>query len=212
MLRLQDTLRWQGIRGLTFRLRMHAGYRSAGWFVRPLDVPIAPAKPRVPARIGTLSMNDVEAYRLLRPETSAETFRSRLEAGHHCFAAWAEDQLVSVTWVGVGVTWLAFFSRDLRLEPGEIYLYDAHTHPQHRGQQLQPALVAAALAHFRAAGFKRAFSLIGLHNRSNVVVRERAGFRLVGMMGQVRVGRFHWNFFRGRRDEREPARKTRRDA
>ncbi|WP_119459249.1 hypothetical protein [Rhodospirillaceae bacterium SYSU D60014] len=201
LFRIRETLQWQGVHGLTFRALMHSGYRSAGWFVRPLDAPVRPVEARRPARVGELTASDAEAYVAFRPELTETVFLSRLEAGHRCFVAFVEDRPASVVWVAVDSVRVEFFSRTLFFGEGEIYLYNAYTDPANRGAHLQPLLIAAILSRYQAGGFVRAFSLIGLHNRPKITVCERAGFRRLGYLGQVRLGPFRRDFFRGRRDE-----------
>ena len=201
LFRIRETLQWQGVHGLTFRALMHSGYRSAGWFVRPLGTPAKPVEARRPARIEELTASDAEAYVAFQPDLTVAEFLSRLETGHRCWVAFVDGRPASVVWVAVERVRIDFFSRTLLFDKGEIYLYNAYTDPANRGQHLQPLLISTILSRYQAAGFVRAFSLIGLHNRPKITVCERAGFRRLGYIGQVRLGPFRRDFFRGRRDE-----------
>jgi hypothetical protein len=197
--RVRDILRWEGPRGLTARGLGALGYRAGDWYARPLDEPIRPVAPRPGVELGTLSEADLPEYLAFRRGATERQFLGRLRAGHVCFAARRDGKLASVTWVATDTARMEAVDAELTLEPGEAYLYDSFSTPLARGLRLQPTICAVILQRYRAAGFRRAVTLIGPENRPNIASRTRSGFRRTGTLQSVHVGPFHRVWFRGRR-------------
>lgn len=197
--RIRDILRWEGPRGLTARGLGALGYRAGDWYARPLDEPIRPVAPRPGVELGTLSEADLPEYLAFRRGATEGQFLGRLRAGHVCFSARLDGELASVTWVSTDTARMEAVDAELKLEPGEAYLYDSFSTPRARGQRLQPAICAGILERYRAAGFRQAVTLIGPENRPNIASRTRSGFRRTGTLASLRIGPLRRQWFRGRR-------------
>ena len=215
MSRFGELLRWEGVRGLVLRTLPVVGYRSVGRYVRSLEEPVPLRTASLPVSFEELNADDQDDYVAFRRGTTAAQFSSRRQAGNRCFVARHDGKLVAALWVATGRAQVGFLRREIELDPGEIYLFDAYTLPEHRGRHLQPMIVSRTLARFQEEGYRQALSLIAPHNRPNITVRERAGFRRVGTIGCVILGPFRYDFSRGNRraaesvppDGTEPARR-----
>ena len=105
-------------------------------------------------------------------------FQSRFERGEHIWTAHSDtDKIVSYCWVTrkpveIGEIGCAINPRD-----DEIYLYDAFTFAEYRGQNLYPAVMHRILAHSREAGLRRALIFVMSDNVASIRGVRKAGFR-----------------------------------
>jgi len=194
--RIVDVWREEGLKGLWFKGLAKTVYRRAVLVERPLDAPLPAIAPSVAVDIRLLGGTDVDAYLAFRPETRTADMRDRLARGHVCFAAWREGRIVSAAWLATGVVWIDYLERELRLAADEAYLYESYTAPGLRGQNI-PALRGACEArHFRDAGYRRQVAVIVPENRPALRHAEKAGWRVFGLMGYVKLGPWRRDFCR----------------
>ena len=105
-------------------------------------------------------------------------FQSRFERGEYIWTAHSDaDKIVSYCWVTrkpveIGEIGCAINPRD-----DEIYLYDAFTFAEYRGQNLYPAVMHRILAHSREAGLRRALIFVMSDNVASIRGVRKAGFR-----------------------------------
>jgi hypothetical protein len=194
--RAREILRREGWRGAAFRVLAALGYRRWGWFSRSLDPPLAPVPTDLPLRFAELGPDQLEAYLAFRRGATREQFLGRLGQGQHCFGAWLEDRLVSVTWVTTGRIRIGPGRVSCALDPRTLYLHDSFSSRDVRGHHVQSALGVHLLERHRAA-FARVVSLIAAENRSSVASRRRLGFRRAGTLHHLEIGPLRRTFLGG---------------
>jgi ribosomal protein S18 acetylase RimI-like enzyme len=197
--RIREIGQREGTRGFVYRTLALIGYRTVGRYQRALDAPIELASAQIPIEIGRLTAEHVGEYVAFRRGATPLQFLSRLEEGHCCYAARHDGQLASTAWVAERSAWVEALGQHISLDQGEMYIFDAFTLSDYRGQHIQPRIVSTILLDFKAAGFRQAVSLIAPYNRSNIIVRERAGFRRTGAINCIKAGSLSWTFFRRER-------------
>jgi GNAT superfamily N-acetyltransferase len=200
--RAAEILRYEGAAGLWFRVLAVLGYRREGWFERSLRDPIAIREAGLPVVIEELQAADAQDYVAFRPGADAERFGERLERGCRCFAARLDGRILAATWTLEGGGWVEHLGRDLRLEDGEVYLFNAYTLSEARGHGLRGAISAAVLEDCRKRGFETAIALIEPHNLPSVRSCERSGYRRTGTIARVRIGPWRRELSWGRTDRR----------
>jgi ribosomal protein S18 acetylase RimI-like enzyme len=183
--------RRQGTSVLLRKILSALGYRR----LLLLGCPVAEAIAEAPAAavtaavtIGILPAEGIADYLALRPGTSAAVVARRLRAGHLCFIARGEGQLVAACWSATQDAWSDYLGCAIPFAAGDVYLYDAFTHPNWRGQEIAPAVCRAQLAHFREAGYRRAIRATVPENIPALRAHSKSGFRPIGMLTSVRSG------------------------
>ena len=137
-------------------------------------------------------------------DTDDEDARARLERGDRFFAAREDDTIVSSRWIAEGRAFVGYLESWLELEPGEVYLSEAFTVPALRGHGVAGA-VGSRLAHALAGeGYRRILAGVLRENHAGTRAYEKVGYRRVGRIGYVGVGRWRRHYRRI-----EPGRKYR---
>ena len=186
-----------GLRSLCLRgLSFTRIYRRLVLLSRTLDEQPQELATALPLRIGLLDKQQLDAYRILRPEQSpAELFR-RLEKGHQCFIVWHEQQIIHAAWAVTGRATIEYLSREIALPPDEVYVYDAFTAPAFRGYGASPLRALTLGEHYRARGCRYALTAVHPENAKGFRPLEKVGARRVGVIGYVGVGAWRWQFSR----------------
>ena len=171
-------------------------YRRLLLIERRLDQPI-PDLP-LPASIAMrlLGPDDIPAYLAFRPDQRAEEIAERLARGHWCLAAWRDGRVVSAAWGAPGRAPLEYLDWDLPLAPDEAYSYDLYTAPAARGRGMTPATRAPHLLLARDRGYRRLLATLLPENRRALRTPEQLGYRVIGRLGYVGVGRWRRRFCR----------------
>ncbi len=91
-------------------------------------------------------------------------------------------------WVGEIDDWLI-------IEPREVYLYDAFTHPVYRGKHIYATLLNRAADFFKQRGYSHALIFAGAQNMSSIKGIEQCGFSEYGSVQRLKLlGRNMWDF------------------
>ena len=128
------------------------------------------------------------AYRVLdtaawsrQPHTSHITdrslFQARLRRYEEFWTAQQDDKIVSYCWATREPVEIGEVRRLISPRSNEVYLYDAFTFPEYRGQNLYPALLQRILAHSRQQGLHRALIFVLSDNVPSIRGVLKAGFR-----------------------------------
>jgi ribosomal protein S18 acetylase RimI-like enzyme len=104
-------------------------------------------------------------------------FPARLRRGEHFWTAQQQDKIVAYCWVTREPVEIGEIHRVISPRSDEVYLYDAFTFAEYRGQNLYPALLQSILEHSRHAGFRRALIFVMSDNEASIRGVQKAGFR-----------------------------------
>jgi hypothetical protein len=190
--RALELLREQGVRAVWFGALAELGYRRL--LVTEVRLPGADLRPsELPLTVRFLEPGDAAGYRALRAG-GADELERRLATGDRCFGAWLDGRLVSVRWFSSGTAWIEYLDRRVPLRPGELYLYDLYTAPDVRGRSVSRASAAGWQDAFAAEGVRRLVGTVLPENRPVLRATEKAGWRVVGKLGYVRIGPWRRDF------------------
>lgn len=103
-------------------------------------------------------------------------FRDRLKRGDICCCAISSGEIVSYCWIASDKACVGEIGRKIVLKNGEIYLYDAFTKPEFRGNGLFSRILAVTLRYGREKGYQKAFVFALSSNKSSAAAIEKTGF------------------------------------
>ena len=184
------TLRVEGPKSFWFKLLGECGYRRLLLVERSLDQPVADFTPRLPVDVAILAQSEVDDYLVFRPGTTRRDIAGRLRSGEMCFVARHQGKIVAGVWVAVQPVWVSFLGCRIEVEAGEAHIYDKFTAPAYRGYGIANAVRTFHLLHLRCAGCRCATGAVLPENVSSLRDDFRGGFRVYGMLGRVKVGRW----------------------
>jgi ribosomal protein S18 acetylase RimI-like enzyme len=101
----------------------------------------------------------------------------------------------------VGHVWSTFVSTyrrgngmlNVRLAPGEVYVWDLFIHPDHRRESLGNAMGQALIESFEPRGVEWGYTHVLADNTSSVIWHHMFGFNVAQVVNCVNVGeRFWW--------------------
>jgi RimJ/RimL family protein N-acetyltransferase len=149
-----------------------------------LDLTTLPALAETPFPLdfGFMSHQDTDEARL------------RFARGDRCFAAWSGDEIVSTRWIAEGRGYVVYLDRWVALESNDVYLYETHTQPEHRGHGVSAAAGTRLAADLAAEGKHRILAAVLSENRAGRRAYEKAGYRRTGTIGYVRLGPWRRDF------------------
>lgn len=191
-----EVFREEGAKSLWFKILGETVYRRVVVMERPLDEPVAEIAARLPVVVSLLRESEVDDYIEFRAGADPSELRRRLEDGQLCFVVRHEGRIVHSTWVATGRAWIDYLSREMRLLPDEVYVYEAFTAPAFRGQQISPARAVHLVRHFQEAGYRRLVALIVPENKQAFRAAQRTGYKPCGLMGYLRLGPWRRHFLR----------------
>jgi ribosomal protein S18 acetylase RimI-like enzyme len=79
----------------------------------------------------------------------------RLRRGCRCFAAWDADSILGYGWLSTGPEWIGEVGLELTPGPGEAYIWNCVTLPEHRLRGVFRGVVAAICEQAQAEGLRR---------------------------------------------------------
>ena len=110
--------------------------------------------------------------------TDRYLFQARFDRGELVWTAHNDaDKIVSYCWVTGQAVEIGEIDCAINPRADEIYLYDAFTFSEYRGQNLYPAVLQRILEHSREAGLRRALIFVMSDNVASIRGVRKAGFR-----------------------------------
>jgi ribosomal protein S18 acetylase RimI-like enzyme len=109
--------------------------------------------------------------------TDRHLFQARLQRGESFWTAQHHEHIVAYCWTTSDPVEIGEVHRVISPRGDEIYLYDAFTFPEYRGQNLYPALLQRILEHSRQQGLRRALIFVLSDNVASIRGVQKAGFR-----------------------------------
>lgn len=117
-----------------------------------------------------------QAQRNIEHITDRRLFESRLDRGEQFWTAQLEDRIISYCWATDAPVEIGEVRRVISPRRGEIYLYDAFTFPEYRGQSLYPAILNRILTYSRQQDIQRALIFVLDDNVASIRGVQKAGF------------------------------------
>lgn len=109
--------------------------------------------------------------------TDRYLFQARLERGEQFWTAQYDAKIVSYCWATREPVEIGEVRCIVSPRGDEIYLYDAFTFAEYRGQNLYPALLQRILERSRQEGLRRALIFVLSDNTPSIRGVQKAGFR-----------------------------------
>jgi GNAT superfamily N-acetyltransferase len=193
--RVWRTLHEEGLGSFWLKSIDALGYRRLYLLRRPLAEPILDCPTTLPVAIGWLTLEDVQAYLVFRPDASSHDVTQQLLRGDRCLVARHQDRIVGVIWgSSERIKMKRSLGRDLPLAAGEAYQFDAYTLPEVRGMGIAPALSVAWLRHLRDEARVAAIMLTVPWNVAALRSHAKAGYRVAAVVRYVRLGPWRYLF------------------
>jgi GNAT superfamily N-acetyltransferase len=202
--RAVEVLRDDGPRALWFGVLGETVYRRLALLELPLDEPLPQVAPSVSVDVAELREADVDEYAGFDPDSTADDVRRRLADGHRCLVARHRGRPVHVAWFARGRLPSEYLGRDIPLARTEAATFGTFTAPEARGQGVGPAVRASMARDLREAGCRRLLSVVLPENSASLRMTEKLGYRRIGVVGFLRVGRWRRDFCRVRRGALPP--------
>lgn len=185
-----------GVRALWFKILGETVYNRLLLTERRLDEPIPEVRSALPITIGFLGPGDIDAYLRFRPDAARGEVHRRLDSDHRCVLAWHEGRIVQAGWLMVGGAWIGSVGVEIPLALGDAYTYESYTAPDFRRSDLATVRLAWVMRYLRNAGYSRLLAAVVPENRPGFRTIEKMGYRVVGVAGCVRLGRWRRTFWR----------------
>ena len=163
-------------------------YRRLIVYETRLDRPQVGPDPGFPVELGVVSEEELEDYCRLRPDTSRDEVRRRLERGDRCFAVRRGGELLSVRWLSASRADLPYLGLSFALGPDLVFAYDAYTDPGARGARLGTLGGAYMSEQARREGSRALLSTALPENEGGRTLLARRGSRPVGTIHCLRLG------------------------
>ncbi len=196
--RAAKVIRDDGVRLFALRVLARSPYRQVALFESSLDrePPGVADDPSVEVRRVEAAELDLWADFRGLPEAEA---RRRMTIGHECYAAWRDGRIVSSAWIVRDRAWLDELDAFLALGQDEVYWYDSYTAPALRREHLATIRTAGTDDLVRRQGCRRLLATARPENPPGRRALLSAGYRQVGTLARIRLGRWHLRLQRGGR-------------
>jgi len=161
--------------------------RSGTIWILNLNNELPAHTPRVYAEFHRVTPDLVPALCSIRGRDATTEFSQRFATGRQCYGAWVENHLTAFGWVSVEEEHIGELNLRIKLLPGEAYVWDCETAPDHRGKGLYSALLIYILNELRTQNITRAWIGADLDNIPSQKGIARAGFHHVADLVIERV-------------------------
>lgn len=193
--RARVILREQGPRSLWFKVLGETVYRRL--LVTELRLPLEPHAQRLPPagmKLRVLRDDELGAYAELRG--GDDVARASLARGERCFGAWLDGRLVATQFVAAGSAYVRPLDRTIALRDGDAYGHSAYAATAERRRGLGTQATVAVAAALEREGFTRIVGVLDPENVPGIRMSERAGYRVVGKIGYLKLGPWRRDFGR----------------
>jgi hypothetical protein len=154
-----------------------------------LKHPVSPVVPRLSVTIEACKSHPVLWNR------SHDTISQRLKHGGSVFVAHHNSSIVSFLFAAVKECWVSEIDDTLVINPAEIYLYDAFTAVEFRGNRIYPALMAHVAQLYKNRSFSHALIFTKINNTASVKAIEATGFSCFGVINYKNIcGWSTWDY------------------
>ena len=135
-----------------------------------------PVEPALPAAFERLGVEAAPELARAMGLADARQVQQRFDGGRRCYAARAQGRLAAYGWVSFGGESVGSLALQLRLLPGEAYIWDCATLPAFQRQGLYAALLGHIIAALAAERLRGVWIGADFHNQPSHAGINRAGF------------------------------------
>jgi hypothetical protein len=194
----------EGLTALWFKVLGETIYRRLVVIERPLNgrIPVF-GPPAVPMETSLLGPSDIHDYVQFSGKDPAE-IRRRLDSGEWCFVVRQEGRMIHACWAVAGTARIDYLRAEMPLPPGVVYLYEGLTLPEWRSKGASHARSAVTTPLLRDAGFTATRLAVVPENRTALRSFLKMGYRRIGVVGWLRLGRWRRDFARAERPRASP--------
>jgi len=141
-----------------------------------------PAAPACTARVAAVEYSRLDAaawatQRYTSHFPDRHLFPARFARGEQFWTAQHEGKILSYCWATHEPVEIGEIQCIMAPRGDEVYLYDAFTFAEYRGQNLYPALLQQVLDYNRQQGVRRALIFVLSDNTASIRGVQKAGFR-----------------------------------
>ncbi len=104
------------------------------------------------------------------------TIEERVIKGDRIFVALYQSKPVGYLFTATSSTWVGEIDDTLLVNSKEVYIYDAFTYSEFRGNRIFPALITSVERFFRDLSYSCVLIFVACSNLSSIKGIERAGF------------------------------------
>jgi ribosomal protein S18 acetylase RimI-like enzyme len=138
---------------------------------------VAPCAARLAAEYHRLDATSWATQRYTSHIPDRYLFPARFARGEHFWTAQSEGKILSYCWATQEPVEIGEIRCIMHPRGDEVYLYDAFTFTEYRGQNLYPALLQCILDASRQQGLRRALIFVLSDNTASIRGVQKAGFR-----------------------------------
>ncbi|MBU1727517.1 MAG: hypothetical protein KJ880_07795 [Candidatus Omnitrophica bacterium] len=114
-------------------------------------------------------------------------FESRIQRGDACFAAFFNDKPVHFSWVSFDKAVIREVRKSYHLSQEQAYIYHCFTHPEFRGRDIYPIVLARIVKGLQLKGKKHFFISTAANNLASQKGILKAGFHQVESIIFLRI-------------------------
>jgi hypothetical protein len=125
--------------------------------------------------------------------------RRRLERGERCWTARSDGRIVSARWIvtDVDAVEIPYLGHRLELTPGQAYVYETFTAPDHRGRSVSGAAGSRLARVLADEGYRSMLAVVWPGETAIVRANVKAGYEPIGTIHSLGIGRRRRTFRRG---------------
>ena len=111
-----------------------------------------------------------------RSTLNTEVSKNRFRKGDFCCVSIYNNEIVSYCWIAIQRAYIGEIDKNIHMKSNEIYMYDAFTKPEFRGNNLFPSILTTILDFGRQKGYQKGLIFTLSSNNSSITAIKKAGF------------------------------------
>ncbi len=148
----------------------------------------AAVKPGIAAVFEELHVDDAGSLATVLGHADNGQIVRRMAYGRRCFMARVAGEIAAYGWVSSGRECVGEMGREIRLSPGEAYVWDCVTLPDYRKQGLYTALLGYINGLLFGEGYSRIWIGSNLENQPSIRGFKGAGYRPAVKISRLGLG------------------------
>jgi GNAT superfamily N-acetyltransferase len=120
-------------------------------------------------------------------ELAGTNAEERLKAGHLCFVAEKNGDIVSYTWVCFNEAFIEELDRRILIRFDSAYRYNDYTVPKFRGMGILPTVLMTASDYLFQHGIREIYDLVASNNLPSLRVYRKIGSRKMGEVTFIKL-------------------------